>query len=206
MEIQNRPLFKQAITALNALPCNQGLEDEQLLEQTVRYLYSQLTDQLLFSHLVKESATAQPSLTSPCHWQTVAKAPEMMLGLLTVFHIAPIPLHDHPGSSGAQLVLSGRINIRQFEQNSDIEKNNTIVTLISVADRDLGRDECAAYTPTTHNIHDMSAITARCVLLSLQINPFDESMRSLYFPLNIFNQDRIAHYRRLRKDGSYCHQ
>ncbi|MCU7931283.1 MAG: hypothetical protein KZQ90_10810 [Candidatus Thiodiazotropha sp. (ex Codakia rugifera)] len=206
MENQSRPLFKQAITALNGLSCNQGLENEQLLEQTVRYFYSQLADQHLFKQLVNGSVKAQPSLSSPCHWQTVAKTPEMMLGLLTVFHIAPIPLHDHPGSSGAQLVLSGQINIRQFEKNAAIDKNNTIVTLIGVADHDLGRDDCATYTPMTRNIHGMSAITTRCVLLSLQINPFDEFIRSLFFPLNIFKQDRIAYYRRLRKDGLLCRQ
>lgn len=141
--------------------------------------------------------TCQPS-TRPSHFQALVETPGLRLGFLTLFRFSRVPIHDHPGALGVQVVLTGRARVQQYEQLVDERPRGRLARLERRADRLLGPDQGAAYTPKRLNIHELQASTPRCVLLNLVVRPPKPESRTWYFAVDAFGSGPRGLYARVR--------
>lgn len=141
--------------------------------------------------------TCQPS-ARPSRFQPLVEAPGLRLGFLTLFRFSRVPIHDHPGAQGVQVVLTGRARVQQYEQLADERPRGRLARLERRADRLLGPDQGAAYTPKRLNIHELQASTPRCVLLNLVVRPPEPERRTWYFAVDAFGSGPLGLYARVR--------
>jgi len=141
--------------------------------------------------------TCQPS-ARPSRFQPLLETQRLRLGLLTLFRFSRVPIHDHPGAYGAQIVLSGRARVQQYERLADQGPRSRLARLERRADRLLGAGQGAAYTPYRLNIHEFQASTPRCVLLNLMVRPPNPKRRTWYFAVDAFGSGPSGLYASVR--------
>jgi hypothetical protein len=115
----------------------------------------------------------------------------LRLELLKLRRRARIPLHDHPGSRGGQVVLAGAVRLRQFDP-APVEPipDSRLTVLRLFSDRVLGEGQTGVYTENQGNVHDVEGVSPVCVILNLVLDPFAEQVRSWYFPVSPLHQRR----------------
>ncbi len=173
----------------------------QLLAQSVLDLSEELSSHREYRSAVEAASSCDPSESQPWCFHLLSEAPVFRIGLLTLFRFAPIPIHDHPGAYGAQLVLSGKARVRQYERQGEPHRNPHIVTLDRVTDQELSAGDCSSYSDCDRNLHELDAMTNRCVLLSLMVHPHREAPRSWYFPAALYGRGRRGVYSRVEDRG-----
>lgn len=117
---------------------------------------------------------------------------QLRLELVKLRRHARIPLHDHPGSRGGQVVLSGAVRLRQFDPDPvERSEGSRLAVLRLLSDRVLGEGGTGVYTETQGNVHDLEAMSPVCVLLNLVLAPFPVHTRSWYFPVSPLRQHGV---------------
>ncbi|KPK38339.1 MAG: hypothetical protein AMJ69_08695 [Gammaproteobacteria bacterium SG8_47] len=114
-------------------------------------------------------------------WKVLADNPAVRGGLLGIYAGRPIPAHDHPGSRGALLVLTGKLRVTWFAIQRQMPGDLT--ELRRVAQQDCRAGETALIDAGERNIHHVVALTERCFTLNLLLSPFAEPERSWYLPI-----------------------
>ncbi len=121
----------------------------------------------------------------PWHWHKVFEDEEIRVGLLTLEPDGRIPFHDHPGSTGALLVLQGSVEIIQCKVQRSTEANGTAASasrsasLAIVWSGRAGVRQAAFLTPDAGNIH---GLWTRTGLLALEVfvDPYPVDRRTWY--------------------------
>jgi len=120
----------------------------------------------------------------PWIWKKIAENKNSRVGLLKIFSLMEIPLHDHPGSNGALLVLDGCTQVNKFQQGSQVVNGvNSFKNLSHLGEDVLHRHEMTIYTQTLGNIHGLKSLSSHCVLLCFQSPVCLKGNRSWYFSM-----------------------
>lgn len=119
-------------------------------------------------------------------WQRMLKQENINGGVLTVDHEQHVQLHDHPGATGILRILSGKLEIWQFDRHASTTSSDgdEIAELTRVSHRVLGPGDTAVLTPGSGNIHALRAVSTDCSMLDVFIPPYNRSERSWYEPLD----------------------
>jgi hypothetical protein len=95
-----------------------------------------------------------------------------------------LPLHDHPGSSGAVLVISGEIRATACERVATPNNNQLRVMLTTVEKKIFTKNKTSCFTKEQQNIHSFEALTERAVLMVIHTPPFEAIQQSYFFMAN----------------------
>lgn len=131
--------------------------------------------------LALDGCTERPHRRPGWDWDPLAELAHIHAGLLTVHPDDPVPLHDHPGSRGVQLVVAGRIRVTQYRRERPPGAAEDTYILHPLARFDLRRGEAAFFTPAA-DVHGLTAHGERCVILNLLLDPYSAGSRGWYFP------------------------
>lgn len=162
------------------------------MQSVVIQLSAKLEDHPNFHQIYKKSQDFKPSEMRLWGWELLAELGSMKVGLMTVDADNPIGLHDHPGSSGAQLVLAGEVRVVQYQHSpvsplsplSLVSKSGSKrCNLERVSESLLSKADSAAFTPDFGNIHELVSTQQQTIILNLVLNPYNEADRNWYFPI-----------------------
>jgi hypothetical protein len=118
-------------------------------------------------------------------WKPYVSEPELNIGLLRIYKNNPIPIHDHPGASGVLLVLEGELKIDEFEIEHVVENESIrLANLSRNHQKNLKTSQFSIITPDEGNIHSLSTTSDVCTVLDVLLQPYDESKRTWYLPVN----------------------
>ncbi|MCU7835783.1 MAG: hypothetical protein KZQ83_11110 [gamma proteobacterium symbiont of Taylorina sp.] len=173
-----------------------------VLLQALNELHHELIKHQKFHDAVDTATARTPIENQSWIYQHLSNTLFFQVGLITLYHFMPIPLHDHPGAYGAQQVVSGKVHIRQYHPVSRIELKQSIVSLKTVAEHHLNKDECAVFQPLHRNLHDISSFSQYAILLSMMIHPYKPEERSWYFPMELPENTQGKLYNRLKSRAS----
>jgi uncharacterized RmlC-like cupin family protein len=119
-------------------------------------------------------------------WQRLTKESGIIGGILNIEQGQDVPLHDHPGATGMVRVLSGEVEVWQFDR---LEIAPAVVAdgqavLARVAHRVLHPGDIAILSPDGGNIHALRARSRQCSMLDYFIPPYARSERTWYRPVD----------------------
>lgn len=101
--------------------------------------------------------------------------------LITITPEHSLPLHDHPGTSGSMMVISGQVHAVVCEQDS-LQNNRQACSMLKiVANTTLSHCDSCCFTQSQHNIHRLKALTESAVILIAHVNPFAINKQSYFF-------------------------
>lgn len=129
-------------------------------------------------------------------WQRLTREPVLNGGILTVGQAQDVPLHDHPGATGLLRLLTGELEVWQFDRlpASARQQADGLSELQRVTHRVLRPGDTAILSPLHGNIHALRARSGECSMLDYFIPPYTRSARTWYEPLDAdwFDGERIT--------------
>ena len=128
---------------LLAASCDEKSVDDLWLHQVISELHTALSTHPQFIQARQIALNHPPLSDSQSHWLPLLETSKVRIGLLSLYRFTRIPLHDHPGTFGAQRVLSGRIHLRQYHLAPGSDSDERMVNLIKDTDQVLGMAESA---------------------------------------------------------------
>lgn len=121
----------------------------------------------------------------PWLWQKLYQDTRIRIGLLTVYKRQPVPLHDHPGSSGALFLLTGSVEIDQYDHMNLYSQSDCagLVLLHRTGNAVLTEREVSIFGVQHGNIHGLNSKTESSVMLNVLLEPYAPGDRSWYIPI-----------------------
>ena len=147
----------------------------------VKQVYADLQHSRDFRELLETARRFTPGKQSPVFHETLVEDHHCRLSLIGIHRFAPIPVHDHPRTTGVQLVLHGRVQVRNY-RISEVVREPSLVRLECVAESVLGVGSTAAVEDRTNNLHGLQALNLNAVCLALQAPPLAAERQAWYFP------------------------
>ena len=133
-------------------------------------------------------AAIQDSYESGNHfwlWQRLTKESTINGGILNIEQDQNVPLHDHPGATGMVRVLTGEVEVWQFDCAAKAAgKSEKHDVLELVTHRIMQPGDIAVLSPDSGNIHALRAHSSECSMLDYFIPPYERSERTWYLPVN----------------------
>lgn len=112
-------------------------------------------------------------------WQRLTREGSVLGGILHVAQGEDVPLHDHPGATGMLRVLSGELELWQYDA---VAGEGSQAVLQRTSHRVLRPGDTALLLPEQGNIHALRAHTRECSMLDYFIPPYERRARSWYEP------------------------
>ena len=149
-----------------------------------------------YERLLAAATSFVPEPGRPVFSAVLAATPFHRLSLMGIHPAKPVPLHDHPCSWSAQMVVSGRATIH----HCDCLEDSTLPLLESVSLRKFDVHGISSVTHAARNIHALGADSGNVLLLSIQTPPCDTAQQSWFFPLEpLLGQGPLLRCHRVRK-------
>ena len=118
-------------------------------------------------------------------WQRLTKESGINGGILNIGQDQDVPLHDHPGATGMVRILSGEVEVWQFDLASmTTEPANNRAVLERVTHRVMQPGDIAVLSPDSGNIHALRARSKTCSMLDYFIPPYVRRERSWFLPVD----------------------
>lgn len=93
-----------------------------------------------------------------------------------------LPLHDHPGSSGSMMVISGDVRTIVCKQEKlSVNTKQSSCMLTVVENKIFPTGEISCFTRDQHNIHSIEAVTDRAVIMVVHTSPFALDQQTYFF-------------------------
>jgi len=128
-------------------------------------------------------------------WQRMIKERHINGGILNINSAQLVQLHDHPGATGLLRIISGQVEVWQFDESTEpgTADHPGLSKLTRVSRNVLRAGDMAVLTPDKGNIHALRSISKECRMLDFFIPPYDASQRNWYQPQseNWFDKERI---------------
>lgn len=138
-----------------------------------------------------QRAKVEPAAHRHWCWRTLFKDASASLGILTVYHERPIPIHNYSDKDGVYLLLDGEMESNKYQycsnyeieskHQSDLDKN--VVNLKQVQSTRLQPNDVVRIGVEDDLLHGLSSVSDRCILLVVQFAEPRLSTRSWYIPL-----------------------
>lgn len=106
----------------------------------------------------------------------------MRVNLLAIEPERNLPLHDHPGSAGSMMVISGSVQATICEYTTSVDGTNQPTNLLTIVENTIisaGKTSC--FTKDQHNIHSFKAIDGRTIVMVVHTPPFAANKQSFFF-------------------------
>lgn len=134
-------------------------------------------------------------------WQRLMKAKNINGGILNIDSKQLVQLHDHPGATGMVRIISGEVEVWQFDNVTVDAVSLDVNELKRVSHNILRAGDIAVLTPDKGNIHALRSISKTCSMLDFFIPPYEKSQRNWFEPLeeNWFDKENIL-CRRISQD------
>ncbi|MEN8108659.1 MAG: hypothetical protein ABFS22_11715 [Pseudomonadota bacterium] len=119
-------------------------------------------------------------------WQRLTKYSGIKGGILNIEQGQDVPLHDHPDATGMVRVLTGEVEVWQFDRSVTVaaaETDNQAV-LERVTHRVMQPGDIAVLSPDRGNIHALRARSKSCSMLDYFIPPYERSRRTWFHPMD----------------------
>ena len=146
-------------------------------------LYSQIYNKSKYQHAIeraKNQIIKNNNLVIPLFNEDFLR-----VNLISIKAGSSLPLHDHPGSSGSMMVISGDARIIVCEQEKlSINKNQSRCKLSIVENKIITTGETSCFTQEQHNIHSVEAVTDRVVIMVIHTSPFAANQQTYFFTAN----------------------
>jgi hypothetical protein len=169
----------------------------------VKQLHLLLQRENGYLSLLKAAFEVTPDIAHPWGWMPLIQTPGVSAGLLTTYRFYPVPLHDHPNSGGAQLVIRGLVKVHRFNLLESEETSQSLVKLKRLSTVTLSAGDADGHTATSGNIHRLETETPRCLLLSMHTPSYEERKRNWYVPVDpLAFQIPIQSFRRVSRPPS----
>ena len=183
-ELDSTPIWREFLSGMRMAfkRCKRGKVGlEEVTEHNVLLLHEVISLTANFQLALRK---AEQSVANDRHWycQRLIDNEQVQANLLTIYQGQPLPLHDHPGSNGMQLVISGKAHVRRYNLAQNVKSDHADVALIKIADRLLGMGEVDVFTSDRGNIHGMRAMSSRCIVLDITMPPSQHENASWYLP------------------------
>ena len=119
-------------------------------------------------------------------WQRLTKDTGINGGILNIERGQDVPLHDHPGATGMVRVLTGEVEVWQFDRSITATTTKTAgkAVLERVTHRVMQPGDVAVLSPDSGNIHALRARSKTCSMLDYFIPPYERSDRTWYRPVD----------------------
>lgn len=118
-------------------------------------------------------------------WQRLTKESAIKGGILTIERDQDVPLHDHPGATGMVRVLTGEVEVWQFDRAVKAADNSADHDVLElVTHRIMQPGDIAVLSPDSGNIHALRARSRECSMLDYFIPPYERSERTWYRPVD----------------------
>jgi PCO_ADO len=118
-------------------------------------------------------------------WQRLTKESTVKGGILNIERDQDVPLHDHPGATGMVRVLTGEVEVWQFDRAvkaADRSGDHDVLELVT--HRVMQPGDIAVLSPDSGNIHALRAHSRECSMLDYFIPPYERSERTWYRPVD----------------------
>ena len=118
-------------------------------------------------------------------WQRLTKESGINGGILNIEQGQDVPLHDHPGATGMVRVLTGEVEVWQFDRAvkaTDRSGDHDVLELVT--HRVMQPGDIAVLSPDRGNIHALRARSKQCSMLDYFIPPYERSKRTWYQPVD----------------------
>jgi hypothetical protein len=188
--------FQAQMTALAVAEANGSIDQKTVAELGMQYLKELDIHSAEFMDAVDAS---YESGNSYWLWQRMIKERNINGGILNIDSDRLVQLHDHPGATGVLRIISGEMEVWQYDQlKQGSEENKTgeqrIVELELVSHKVMRAGDMAVLTPTNGNIHALRSISRECRMLDFFIPPYERHQRNWFEPIakEWFNEPRIA--------------
>jgi hypothetical protein len=118
-------------------------------------------------------------------WQRLTKESTVKGGILNIERDQDVPLHDHPGATGMVRVLTGEVEVWQFDRaGKAADRSGDHDVLELVTHRVIQPGDTAVLSPDSGNIHALRARSRECSMLDYFIPPYERSERTWYRPVD----------------------
>ena len=118
-------------------------------------------------------------------WQRLTKESTVKGGVLNIERDQDVPLHDHPGATGMVRVLTGEVEVWQFDRAvKALDRSGDHAVLELVTHRVMQPGDIAVLSPDSGNIHALRARSRECSMLDYFIPPYERSERTWYRPVD----------------------
>ncbi len=166
------------------------IEMNSVLNHNLVLVHSLLMNTSHYRELVN-SSFRRLTRTKNWGWKAVYEDELGKTGLFSVYKNAPVPLHDHPGTRGAMMVVEGEVEVERFTLKEEYRRRNEsgLVELQRCDKKVLKPYDVTWFGPDQCNVHGMQALTEQCVMLKVQLLQM-KAERSWYFPVFSFEQDQ----------------
>jgi hypothetical protein len=127
-------------------------------------------------------------------WQRMIKQQNINGGILNINREQLVQLHDHPGATGLLRIISGEVEVWQFDESAEHDAASPGLRELTRVSRNVLRaGDMAVLTPDKGNIHALRSISAECRMLDFFIPPYEASQRNWYQPqlADWFDKERI---------------
>ena len=185
--------FKQQMSRLADERLVAGLEQEAVSERGLAYLQQLDIQSPDFMTAVEDS---YESGNRYWLWQRLMKAHNINGGILNIDSDQLVQLHDHPGATGMVRIISGEVEVWQFDEveQNRLQQKQGVAELRRFSHGTLKAGDTAVLTPKAGNIHALRSISKQCRMLDFFIPPYQRSDRHWYQPLtkNWSEQETVA--------------
>ena len=143
-------------------------------------LYSQLLNKSKYQHALERAKTEvikNHNLVIPLFHNELLRA-----NLISIDPGRSLPLHDHPGSSGSMMIISGDVRVVVCEQEKLITSSSLNTCMLTIVENKIfSTGETSCFTQDQHNIHSIEAVTDRVVIMVIHTSPFAANQQTYFF-------------------------
>lgn len=151
---------------------------------TLKQLVDQLTsnDLNIPPELLGSNSFQHPSARAPVKYIEILEHKSFTMSVFIVANKYTMPLHDHPGH-GLLRVLSGTARIQSYTLEHPMQNTPHILSVIEEVPTEFSsKSGCSILTPTTRNIHEITANgNSPAAFFDILSPPYDSEL-SLYGP------------------------
>jgi len=154
-------------------------------ETALAHLVAEMYPALLMDSKLQQAMALCPAAgtqTSPSWWHNLHEDRASQISFISVYQGQAMPLHDHPGSRGLSVVLSGRARIR-YADIVQLDQASGIVEIVMVDSQVCAEQEVSSFDTDYNNIHSVEAMSPCVQVLVVHTPPIKREEQAFYFPL-----------------------
>ncbi len=173
--------FVDGIQAIYEHHADHAQDRQAALARLVKAMYPGLVnDAVLQQAIARCPQSSDP--TRPGWWSTLHENAISHIALIAVYQGQAMPLHDHPGSHGLSVVLSGRAQVRQASI-AELNPANGVAQINLDSIEELGQQQFSVFEQSQSNLHSIEAMTPMAHILAVHLPPIRREEQAYYFPL-----------------------
>jgi len=154
------------------------------LGQASLYLEQAYRAATILRETTRSMAISGGSNKEPWDWFLLHQDDDIRAGVIGIHPYRPVPIHDHPGTSGIMLVLEGHLVEHSYQVDDETGQRGDKANLIPGQTRYLDKDGWSVFMSDWNNLHSLSAMSRPALALSIHFHPNRQQSRSWFHITN----------------------